>query len=85
MMAEFQQKDNQGSLFKNTKRKNDQHPLYRGSALIGGQEYWISAWINEVRSGEKAGEKYMSLKLDVKEQQGGASVSAGSEEADGFF
>ena len=83
-MAEYQQKELQGSLFKNNNRKNEQHPLYRGSALIGGQEYWISAWINEVRSGPKAGEKYMSLKLDMKKEEG-ASVSAGSEEADGFF
>ena len=84
-MAGYQQKELQGSLFKNDNRKNEQHPLYRGSALIEGQEYWISAWINEVRSGPKAGEKYMSLKLDVKKDKEGASVSAGSEEADGFF
>ena len=82
-MAEYQQKDLQGSLFKNDNRKNEQHPLYRGSALINGQEFWISAWINDVRSGPKQGEKYMSLKFDEKKKPEGGTAS--TSEAESFF
>lgn len=60
----FAQKPNTGSLFINKDRKTDTHPNARGSALIGGVEYWIDAWTNHA---EGTGEKYQSLKFKVKE------------------
>lgn len=59
-----QRKDNSGALFKNERKESDSHPDYKGEAMIDGSEYWISAWINE----SKSGVKYMALKYTMKEQ-----------------
>lgn len=58
-------KPNSGALFKNDKRTTDQHPNAKGQALIGGVEYWISAWTNETNDGQK----YQALKFEPKEKQ----------------
>jgi uncharacterized protein (DUF736 family) len=61
----YEQKDNSGSLFKNDRKEADSHPDYKGSALIGGVEHWLDAWINTAKDGSK----YMSLKMKPKEAQ----------------
>lgn len=58
----FEQKDGQGSLFRNDNRETEQHPLYKGSITIGGVQYWLSAWLKE----SKGGKKYMSLSAQPK-------------------
>jgi uncharacterized protein (DUF736 family) len=58
-------RDNSGALFKNDKKESDNHPDYKGSAMIDGTEYWVSSWINE----SKNGQKYMSLKYTIKEDR----------------
>lgn len=63
-MSGYQQKDGQGSLFKNDRKEKDTHPDYRGSILINGQEFWLSAWI---KSGAKG--KFMSLSAQPKEER----------------
>ena len=65
----YQHKENSGSIFKNDDRKTDNHPVYKGSALIGGVDYWVDSWINDKKDG--SGEKYMSLKFKVKEARPG--------------
>lgn len=68
----YEQKDNTGSLFKNDRKETDNHPDYKGSALVGGVDHWLDAWINTDRNGNK----YMSLKLKPKEaRQGGYAGS----------
>lgn len=62
----YEQKDNTGALFRNDKREQDTHPHAKGSAMIGGVEYWVSAWTN---TAQKTGEKYQSLKFTPKEQR----------------
>lgn len=47
----YEHKENSGSLFKNQKKEKDSHPNMTGSALIGGVEYWVSAWTNESEKG----------------------------------
>lgn len=59
----YEQKDLTGSLFKNDRKESDTHPDYKGSALIGGVDHWLDAWINV----SKDGKKYMSLKLKPKD------------------
>jgi hypothetical protein len=59
----FQHKPDTGSLFKNDKREKETHPHAKGSALIDGVEYWVSAWTNE-----KNGNKYQSLKFSRKDE-----------------
>jgi hypothetical protein len=69
----FEMKPNTGSLFRVEDRKSDTHPEYSGSALIEGVEYFVDAWVNEVKSGAKAGKKYFSFKFKPKQQSGGSS------------
>jgi len=59
----FTHKPNTGSLFKNDKRETDKHPNAKGSALIDGVEYWVSAWTNDGNKG-----KYQSLKFSRKDE-----------------
>ena len=61
---EYEQKDNEGALFKNDKKETDSHPDYKGSAMINGTDYWVSGWINT----SKAGAKYMKFSYTAKEQ-----------------
>lgn len=56
----YEQKDGQGSLFKNKRKESDRHPDYNGSITINGVEHWLSAWIKQPKGG---GDKYMSLSL----------------------
>lgn len=43
-MPNQDQKDNQGAIWGNKKKKKDTHPDFTGNAVIGGVEYWVSAW-----------------------------------------
>jgi hypothetical protein len=49
----FEQKPDSGSLFKNDERRSETDASHTGSALIGGQRFRISAWVNETRDGKK--------------------------------
>ena len=60
----YEQKPNTGSLFKNDKKETDSHPAYKGSALVDGQEWWLSAWINETKDGNR----YMKLAFKAKDE-----------------
>jgi hypothetical protein len=59
----YEQRDNSGSLFKNDKKTSDTHPDYRGTIMINGVEYWLSAWLKVGQSGIK----FMSLSAQPKE------------------
>lgn len=61
----YEMKPDSGSLFKNDKRDKDTHPHAKGSALIDGVEFWVDAWTNT----DKNGNKYQSLKFKRKDTQ----------------
>lgn len=70
----YQQKDNSGSLFKNDRKTEDKHPSYKGSCLINGEEYWISAWVKEKeKDGVKS--KHFSLSFTPKEATQGRTTN----------
>ena len=62
-MSDYEQKDNAGYLGKNKRQRNDKDPGYSGSIRVAGVDYWLSAWLNT----SKAGEKYFSLKVNPKQ------------------
>jgi len=75
----YEQKPNSGSLFRVEDKKSDTHADYNGSALIDGVEYWIDGWVNEFKSGDKAGKKYLSVKFKPKQQSRGSSQQSGGQ------
>jgi len=61
---------NKGSLFKNDRKELDTHPDYNGSINVGGEEYWLNAWVKESK---KDGKKFFSLSVKPKDQVAGKS------------
>lgn len=57
-------RDNSGVLFKSDKKGNDRAPDYKGSMMVNGTDYWLSAWIKEGKNG-----KFMGLALSPKDDQ----------------
>ena len=55
---------NRGALFKNSRRRNDDDPLYKGNINIDGRDYWIASWLKTSRDGDK----YMSLSVRPKDE-----------------
>lgn len=68
-------KEGQFALFKNKNKKADTHADLQGQVSIGGKEYWINAWYNV----SKNGEKYLSGSM--REKQAGAQVKTPAESA----
>ena len=67
---QFEMKDMSGALFKNEDKdpENEDHDKwadYRGRIMVGGVEYWLSAWI---RKGRDSGKVYMSLAVNEMDQ-----------------
>ena len=56
---------NSGALFKAKERATDKHPEYTGSINVDGREYWMAGWVNA----SKSGQKYISLKVTLKEEK----------------
>ena len=54
---------NRGVLFANKERRGDKDPNARGTLNVGGVEYWISAWTQT----SKAGDRYQSLSVTPKQ------------------
>jgi hypothetical protein len=61
-MAKDYDNTDSGALFRNKDKESEKHPDYQGSINVGGQDYWLSAWLKE----SKKGEKYMSLSVKAK-------------------
>ena len=68
----FEQRDNSGSIFRNEKKEKENHPDYKGSAMINGVEMWMSAWLKTGGNGTK----FMSFSFQPKEQQQAALPAA---------
>lgn len=60
----FEQRDNTGSLFRNDRASSDRHPSHKGTVMVDGVEYWISAWVKEGKKG-----RFFSLAFEPKENR----------------
>lgn len=63
----FERKDMTGALFQNDKEGNDKRPDWRGSVLIDGKTWYVSAWEAIAQS---SGERYLSLKVGAPKPKG---------------
>lgn len=61
----FEQRDNSGALFRNDRKDKETSPDYTGNALIGGVEYYLSAWLKEGKRG-----KFFSFAFKPKQETG---------------
>lgn len=55
-------RDNAGVLFRNKRKKTENHPDFQGEGLIGGREWYISGWARESAQGNR----YTSLAFKPK-------------------
>lgn len=69
----YEPKDNSGALFINDRKETDTHPDRKGTALIGGVEYFVSGWLKT-----KDGKPWLSLAFQPKQQQSARSPSPSS-------
>ena len=72
-----------GVLFKNDKNDNPRAPQYKGNMTVDNKDYWLSCWVEK----SKAGQSYMSLSLQPKEDHPQQQADVNTEaqvEADGF-
>ena len=61
-MSDFQQRENTGALFRNTRKDKPSQPDYRGDLNVGGEAYELAAWLKEGKNG-----KFLSLSVKPKE------------------
>jgi uncharacterized protein (DUF736 family) len=65
-------KENRGYLQRNTEKRGDTSPDFKGSLNISGREYWLSGWIKE----NEEGGKYFSLSVQQKGEPPPAQAQA---------
>ncbi len=73
----YQTKPGNGSLWRNDRKTNDNHPDYSGSiTLLDGTECWLSMWQKDEVEGERKPLFSLSIKVkDAAAGQGGAAPS----------
>jgi hypothetical protein len=59
----YEQKPNSGVLFRNDRKEKETQPDHTGNALIGGVEYYISAWVKDGKRG-----KFFSFSFKPKDE-----------------
>lgn len=52
---------NSGALFRNKRQEKPSQPSHTGKALVGGVEWYMSAWVNENPTTK---EKYFNIKFE---------------------
>lgn len=63
-MAQEYDNTNTGALFVNDRKQRDNHPDYRGTVNVNGQEFWVSAW---VKTSKRDGSEFFSLSIQPKD------------------
>lgn len=58
-----------GGLFVNDRKENDRHPDFSGPIEVDGQKLRVSAWKKEIKSGQNAGQEYLSIAVSEPRQR----------------
>lgn len=66
---------NSGFIGKNDRKETDKHPDIKGSAEVGGVQYWVSGWKNT---------KGYGLKFQPKEERPSVGKSVNSSKSSDF-
>jgi hypothetical protein len=61
MSDRYEQKENSGHLFRNERKEKDTHPDFTGDCTVNGKKMKVSAWTKEIKNGDRAGQKFLSL------------------------
>jgi hypothetical protein len=62
-------RDNSGSFSRNTRKEKETHPDYKGQAVIGGADYWVSGWKKDGDNGP-----WVSLAFELKKDKPAAAA-----------
>lgn len=62
----YEKRQNTGTLGKNKRKEQDNHPDYAGQINVDGRDYWLSGWVKE---NKETGERFFSLSVKPKEQR----------------
>lgn len=76
----MERRDNSGVLFKNDRKEKDTHPDYTGTGLIGGTDYYISAWLKDGKKG-----KFFSFAFKPKQETGQKAMQQARAQVDDDF
>lgn len=52
-MSEFEQRNNSGALFKNTRKETDKHPDFTGTCTVNGKKLEVNGWTKTTSKGDK--------------------------------
>lgn len=59
---------NTGAIFRNDKGDNPKRPDYRGEVNAGGATFKLSGWIKTAKTGKRAGQTFISVRLEPSSQ-----------------
>jgi len=76
-MSTYEFKEGQASLFKNTQKEKENHPDFKGKAMIEGKMYYLSFWSKKTDGG--------NVWLSGNVQQADKSKPVTDTEADEFM
>lgn len=58
-----------GGLFINDRKENERHPDFNGPIEIDGQKLRMSAWKKAIKTGQSAGQDYLSISISEPRQR----------------
>lgn len=82
-MTQVYDDTNRGTLFKNNRKEKESHPDYNGKINVNGENYDLSAWLKE----SKSGMKFFSISVRPPYQKPASEENAGhqAQKANGFI
>ena len=76
MAKQYERKEYDGALFSNKKARGNAPPL-SGYVFVDGEEVRVVAYVNEIRSGENKGDKWIKISKAQERPQEEAKEAAG--------